>query len=58
MSWLGQGPSPASSSTKPSSIIASLRNVSWHLAIGPISLSFAVKHDSTSDRAEFIPLLE
>ncbi len=34
----GSSPSLASSSTKPSSIIASLRNVSWNLTVWPIHL--------------------
>ena len=34
----GSSPSPATSSTKPSSIIASLRNVSWNLTVWPIHL--------------------
>src|SRR4029077_5569835 len=34
----GSSPSLASSSTKPSSIIASLRNGSWNLAVWPIHL--------------------
>jgi hypothetical protein len=34
----GPSPSPAASSTKPSSIIASLRNVSWNLTVWPIRL--------------------
>jgi hypothetical protein len=34
----GSSPSPASSSMKPSSIIASLRNVSWNLIVWPMHL--------------------
>ena len=34
----GPSPSPASPATKPSSIIASLRNVSWNLAVWPMRL--------------------
>jgi ABC-2 type transport system permease protein len=48
-------PIPAWSSTKPSSIIASLRNVSWNLTVRSICLRPLPCHHSTSPRGEFHP---
>ena len=47
--------SPAWSSTKPSSIIATLRNVSRNLTIRPVYFRSAVRHHCTSWQDEFHP---
>src|SRR5215475_7516617 len=51
----GSSPSLASSSTRPSSNIASLRRVSWNLAIWPMRLRSPPCYQSTSCRGELHP---